>query len=71
MTVIGGDNIQERIIAAIKADNTISATQIAELVKVSKRTIERNIKELREKGVLERHGAARGGYWEVRICLDS
>lgn len=43
----------------------MSAKQIAEKTDVSVRAIEKNIKELREKGALKRHGAARGGYWEV------
>ena len=64
--MIGGD-IQEKIIEAIKADNTISATQLAELIGVSKRTAERHIKELREKGLLERQGSARGGWWKVTV----
>ena len=27
---------------------------------------EKNIKVLKERGLLIRHGAARGGYWEIR-----
>ena len=49
----------------IMANNRISAKQIAEEISLSVRAVEKNIKELREKGILVRHGSARGGYWEV------
>ena len=58
-------DIQDRIIAAIVSDNKISAKALAEQFNVTERTIERNIKALRESGRLIRHGSARGGYWEV------
>ena len=58
-------DIQDRIIAAIVSDNKISAKALAEQFNVTVRTIERNIKVLRESGRLVHHGSARGGYWEV------
>ena len=65
MAAIGGD-IHEQILEVIKYDNTMSASQIAQTIKSSKRTVERIIKKLRDEGVIERHGAARGGYWEIK-----
>ena len=56
---------QMEIAQRIEADNRISAKQISEELSLSVRAIEKNIKELRDKGVLVRHGSARGGYWEV------
>ena len=47
-------------------DNTMSASQIAQTIKSSKRTVERIIKKLRDEGVIERCGPARGGYWEIK-----
>ena len=44
----------------------ISASSIAETMGVTTRAIEKNIKKLRESGILIRHGAARGGYWEIK-----
>ena len=61
--VLGGT--QNEIIEMIFANNRISAKQIAEEISLSVRAVEKNIKELREKGMLIRHGSARGGYWEV------
>ena len=56
---------QMEIMQRIEADNRISAKHISEELSLSVRAIEKNIKELRDKGVLVRHGSARGGYWEV------
>ena len=56
---------QMEIMQRIDADNRISAKNISEELSLSVRAIEKNIKELRDKGVLVRHGSARGGYWEV------
>ena len=46
-------------------NDKISAKALAEQFNVTVRTIERNIKALRDSGRLIRHGSARGGYWEV------
>ena len=56
---------QMEIVQRVEADNRISAKHISEELSLSVRSIEKNIKELRDKGVLVRHGSARGGYWEV------
>ena len=63
-TEIDGD-IKNTILRLIKADNKTSAASIAKTISVAQRTVERHIKDLREEGVLIRHGAARGGNWEV------
>ena len=58
---------QRKILLLIAENNQISAAKIAERVHLSIRAIEKNIKELRDSGILIRHGSAHGGYWEVRI----
>ena len=39
---------------------------MAEQLKLTTRTIEKNIKLLRESGRLERIGADHGGYWKIK-----
>jgi predicted HTH transcriptional regulator len=56
---------RQAIIERIKDNPQISAAALAEEISVTQRTVERYIQELREDGVLVRHGAARGGYWEI------
>ena len=53
---------QTKIVQRIEADNRISAKRISEELSLSVRAIEKNIKELRDKGVLVRHGSAQ---WRI------
>jgi len=39
--------------------------EMAEKLNVSKRTIEREVKQLRETGRIERIGSKRFGYWKI------
>ena len=49
----------------LSKDNHCSARKMAEMVHVSSRRIESNIKKLKENGVLVRHGSPKNGYWEI------
>ena len=55
----------EKILGLIKQNPTISATEIAKLIGMSSRGVEKHIRRLREAGVLKRIGADKGGYWEI------
>ncbi|EKN6361375.1 Fic family protein [Yersinia enterocolitica] len=57
--------IAERILAAITVNPTITIVEMANELKVSSRTIERNIKQLQQKGCLVRVGATKSGYWRI------
>ncbi len=54
------------ILTLLEENNRSSAAVLAERLSVSVRTVEKNIRELREAGILVRRGSARGGYWEIR-----
>lgn len=56
---------KKKLLELIEKKHSISASAMAGQLSLSVRTIEKNIRELREAGLLVRHGAARGGYWEV------
>ncbi len=60
----------ERILDLIKAKPTISAAEIAMKIEMSSRGVEKQIKKLREAGIIKRNGAAFGGTWEV-VNLDN
>lgn len=49
----------------IKADPYITVVELAELLQVTMRTIERRLGELRATGEVRRIGARKNGYWEV------
>ena len=59
----------ERILELIKLNPKISAAEIAMQIDMSSRGVEKQIKKLREAGIIKRNGADFGGYWEILIEL--
>jgi Fic family protein len=59
------DNIDKKIIEFIKKNNKISGQQMADNLKITRRTIQRHLNTLKEKGVIERIGSDRTGYWKI------
>ena len=58
---------QQAIVGLIKKNPSISLDDIAETLDVNKKTIWRDISELKGNGVLERIGGSRfGGEWIVK-----
>ncbi len=58
-------NTKERIIAEMKTNPKVSATQLAEKLSMSITAVEKNIQWLRENGLIKRIGRTRG-HWEVK-----
>ena len=56
---------QQSIIEAIIHNPYVSARELSEIVGISSRKIEENIKKLKAQGVVKRLGPAKGGYWEI------
>lgn len=56
---------QTRILRLIQNNNKISANKLAIELKVTSRTIERELKFLKDSGRIVRIGGARGGHWEL------
>ena len=53
------------ILELISKNRKISIVQLSERLKISTTAIEKNIANLKRKGVLNRIGPAKGGYWEI------
>jgi predicted HTH transcriptional regulator len=49
----------------IKNNNKITAVEISERLNVSLSTAKRKIKELKEKGIIERTGSDKTGHWNI------
>ena len=49
----------------IKQNNKITATEISERLNISLSTAKRKIKGLKEKGIVERIGSDKTGYWKI------
>lgn len=55
----------ERVLGCLRADRHIAAMAIAEDLGMSARQVERILADLKKKGIIQRKGANRNGYWEV------
>ena len=55
----------ERILELIRQKPTISASEIAMEIDMSSRGVEKQIRKLREAGLIKRVGADFGGHWEI------
>jgi len=55
-----------KILSALKQDRDLTIPELASLIGVTERSIERNIKKLQEQDRLRRIGPAKGGRWEVQ-----
>jgi len=49
----------------LKEDEHLTIPELARLIGVTERSIERNIRKLQEQGLLRRVGPAKGGHWKV------
>jgi ATP-dependent DNA helicase RecG len=62
------DNVvdnEERIITLLVQNNKYSASELANYVNLTQRTVQRYLKNLQEKGIIQRIGPAKGGYWKI------
>ena len=56
---------ERQIIELILNDPTLTAEKLSIEINKTKRTAERYLKSLQEKGYIERHGSDKNGYWKV------
>jgi len=58
---------REKIIELIKSNKYITQIEIADSTGLSIKGVEKNIRQLKTKGLLERIGPDKGGYWKINI----
>lgn len=56
---------QQGILELLSQHPRMAAPELAEIVGISERKIEKNIATLKKMGRLKRIGSAKGGHWEV------
>ncbi|MBU4562855.1 winged helix-turn-helix transcriptional regulator, partial [bacterium] len=49
----------------IKNNPKITSAELAEILEITVKGVEWNIKKLKEEGIIKRIGPAKGGYWEI------
>ena len=61
------ETAQEKIINLIKKNPSITQSEMAKILKLTRDGISYNIRILKEKGIIERIGATKNGYWKINI----
>ena len=56
---------REKILNLIKHNSEITQNELANNLQLSVKAIEKNLKQLRESGIIRRVGPDKGGHWEV------
>lgn len=59
--------LNEQLITLIKENTLITIGELAELLSVNRKTVQRHINILKASGTVERKGSKRSGYWEVHV----
>ena len=57
----------QKIIDLVISDPSITAEAMSVKIGVSKRAVEKNIKELRDRGILVHEGSDKAGYWRIIV----
>ena len=60
------DTVEKIVLAAIRENSYVTQAQLATKLNRSDRQIRRVIKEMREKGLIERIGSRKSGQWIVK-----
>jgi ATP-dependent DNA helicase RecG len=58
--------LENKILAAMAEDSSVTMSTISAQLNVTKRTVERIVQKLREQGKIERIGGKRYGHWEIK-----
>ena len=61
------NSTEEKVFAAINENNKATAKEMAELLNVSERTVNRALKKLTELKYIYREGSDKTGYWKVNL----
>lgn len=60
------DTLENKILITIETNPSIKQDELADKLSVSIRTIKREIKNLHERGIIERLGSKKAGYWKIK-----
>jgi len=63
----GVNQTQEKIMAIMRSNPAVSINAIAGGIGITTRGVEKSIRELKKAGMVDRRGAAKGGYWVVKL----
>lgn len=58
-------SVQDRLLQILEKDKKISAKGAAEKLEMSERQVQRLLKDMKEKGIIERLGSNKNGIWKI------
>lgn len=61
------DVTEKRILELLKDNSKYKTAELAEMLDISRKTVSIKLKNLKEKGVIERVGSDRKGYWNIYL----
>ena len=61
------DVTEKRILELLKDNAKYKTVELAEMLDISRKTVSVKLKNLREKGIIERVGSDRKGYWNIYL----
>lgn len=64
--VVNLSDREKNVVAAIEKNPRISKKKLIELTGIPKTSLERIISSMKEKGLLERVGSDKNGYWKIK-----
>ena len=59
------EETSEKILTEIRRNRYVTIKELSQLIGVTTRSVERNLKKLQDSGILKRVGPAKGGHWVV------
>ena len=57
----------EKIVELIFADQYMSASEMAEIIRITERAVEKQLAKLKKKDIIGRVGPDKGGYWKINL----
>lgn len=61
------DVTEKRIIELLKDNSKYKTAELAEMLDISRKTVSIKLKNLKDKGIVERVGSDRKGYWNIYL----
>lgn len=58
---------EKQILQLVMNNPNITQREIAEKIKLTEKTVKRNMNKLKEKNILERIGSDKTGYWKIKL----
>jgi ATP-dependent DNA helicase RecG len=57
----------EKIVEMIFGNQYISASEMAEVIGITERAVEKQLAKLKERDIIDRIGPDKGGYWKIKV----